>query len=196
VCIGNICRSPLAEQLLRARLGQTGLKNFELLSAGLRAVVGAPMEPWPAALSLEYGADPEGAVGKQLSPEIVGASDLVLTMTQGQRDELAKRYPTAAQRTFTLAEFGRIINALPASPQNTPEAAAPSWAQLTEPSEGSALSSVVRAASSARYLAALSSKDDVRDPINLPEDVHRAVGQQIDQLTQRIADGLKQHLAP
>jgi len=194
VCIGNICRSPLAEQLLRARLGQAGAGDFELLSAGLHAVVGAPMEPWPAALSQEYGADPTGAVGKQLSAEIVGASDLVLTMTRGQRDDLVKRYPTAAQRTFTLAEFGRIVAALPVSGHSATAAGEPLWGQPTRAATGSALSGIVRSASSARHLAPLSPEDDVRDPINKPEDVHRAVGRQINDLTQRIAEGLSRHL--
>lgn len=195
VCIGNICRSPLAEQLLRARLGQAGLGDFELLSAGLRAVVGAPMEPWPAALSREFGADPTGAVGKQLSAEIVGASDLVLTMTRGQRDDLVKRHPTAAQRTFTLAEFGRIVEALPRVDGSATASDGPLWGRPADAAAGSAVSAVVRSASSARHLAPLSAEDDVRDPINLPEEVHRAVGRQIDDLTRRIAAGLTRHLA-
>lgn len=194
VCIGNICRSPLAEQLLRARLGQAGLSDFELLSAGLRAVVGAPMEPWPAALSQEYGGDPAGAVGRQISAEIVGASDLVLTMTRGQRDDLVKRYPTAAQRTFTLAEFGRILEALPPAEDSATATDAPLWGQPTDAAAGSALSGVVRTASSSRHLAPLSAEDDVQDPINKPEDVHRAVGRQISELTQRIAAGLGRRL--
>lgn len=196
VCVGNICRSPLAEQLLRARLEQAGLGDVELLSAGLRAVVGAPMEPWPAALSREYGGDPTGAVGKQLSAEIVGASDLVLTMTRSQRDDLVKRHPTAAQRTFTLAEFGRIIDALPRAEEGTTASDAPLWGRPVDTVAGSAVSGVVRSASSARHLAPLAAEDDVRDPINQPEDVHRAVGRQIDDLTRRIAAGLTRRLAP
>ncbi|MFJ3958963.1 low molecular weight phosphatase family protein [Arthrobacter sp. NPDC090010] len=183
VCIGNICRSPLAEQLLRAQLEQSGLKDFEFFSAGLQAVVGAPMEPWPAALSREYGGVPDGAVGKQIIEEIVGASDLILTMTLKQREELLKRYPSAAQRTFTLAEFARIITALPEA-----EAASVPWGSTASSSgPASAVSPLVSMATQARHLGRLSSSDDVPDPIGKEESVHRQVGEQIRGLTNEIA---------
>lgn len=186
VCLGNICRSPLAEQLLRARLTQSGLRNFEFLSAGLRAAVGVPMEPWPARLSKEYGGDPSGARGRQIGAEIVAASDLLLTMTLAQRNELLTRYPTAAQRTFTLAEFAGIVDALPHAPTQPSRA----WPAATQEGLFSELSQVVKAAARARHLVPLSSNDDVRDPINQPEAVHREVAAQINELTNKVVSGL------
>ncbi len=38
VCVGNICRSPMAEALLKSALGDDG--GFTLESAGLGALVG------------------------------------------------------------------------------------------------------------------------------------------------------------
>lgn len=190
VCLGNICRSPLAEQLLRARLRESGVRNFECLSAGLRAAVGVPMEPWPAQLSQERGGNPSGARGRQIGTEIVAASDLLLTMTLTQRNELLTRHPTAAQRTFTLAEFAQLIEALPlaAAPAST------AWPSAKPQGLASPLSQVVQAATRARHLVALSSEDDVRDPISQPEWVHREVAAQIDELTKQIVSGLTRHL--
>ena len=48
VCIGNICRSPVAEGLLAQALPQC-----KVWSSGLHAVVGAPAEPTAQALALE-----------------------------------------------------------------------------------------------------------------------------------------------
>ena len=45
VCVGNVCRSPLGERLLAARLGD----GFEVTSAGVGALVGEPMDPEAAA---------------------------------------------------------------------------------------------------------------------------------------------------
>ena len=47
VCLGNVCRSPLAERVLRLRLaelpdGPAG--TVRVSSAGIRALVGAPMD--------------------------------------------------------------------------------------------------------------------------------------------------------
>ncbi|MDX9839346.1 MAG: low molecular weight phosphotyrosine protein phosphatase, partial [Azoarcus sp.] len=43
VCTGNICRSPLAEFLLRERLGAAG-KKAEVRSAGIGALIGHPAD--------------------------------------------------------------------------------------------------------------------------------------------------------
>ena len=46
VCTGNICRSPVAERLLQAGLGDA----VAVSSAGVRAVVGDPIHPGMVAL--------------------------------------------------------------------------------------------------------------------------------------------------
>ena len=60
VCSGNICRSPLAEQLLR--VGLTDLAGVTVSSAGTIALVGEGMPAEAQALSVRYGAtDATGA---------------------------------------------------------------------------------------------------------------------------------------
>ena len=48
VCTGNICRSPAVERLLVAELGPGS--DVHVVSAGVGAVVGAPISPPMAAL--------------------------------------------------------------------------------------------------------------------------------------------------
>ena len=48
VCVGNVCRSPLGERLLAARLPAD---RFEVSSAGVGALAGAAMDPEAAATS-------------------------------------------------------------------------------------------------------------------------------------------------
>jgi len=63
VCIGNVCRSPLGERLLAARLHA---EAFEVSSAGVAAMVGSPMTP-EAAVHLEsYGGSADGFVARQM----------------------------------------------------------------------------------------------------------------------------------
>ncbi|MFK0006917.1 low molecular weight phosphatase family protein [Paenarthrobacter sp. NPDC090520] len=176
VCTGNICRSPLAEQLIRARLAKAGIGNFSVASAGLHAAVGAPMEPLPADLSREYGGNPDGSVGEQITDESVAAANLVLTMTRKQRDELVKRFPGAAQRTFTMAEFVRAAQTLPVTMS---QPAAPSWAAVTGSGADSAVALLVRRTAAVRSAAVLVVADDIPDPINATEAVHREVGHRI-----------------
>lgn len=115
VCTGNICRSPLAEQLLRAELA--GMPDVKMLSAGTRALVGAPMTPEAAQISAELGV-PGAAehVGRLLSAEQVRGADLILGMARDHRRAIVELLPRASRTTFTVREFARLAEALSAQP--------------------------------------------------------------------------------
>ena len=91
VCIGNICRSPMAEGLLRLRLaGRTGVT---VGSAGIAARVGEPADPMAQGLMRERGIDIAGHRARQLTPELAGAHDLVLVMEQEHERALLEIAP-------------------------------------------------------------------------------------------------------
>jgi protein-tyrosine phosphatase len=185
ICTGNICRSPLAEQLLRARFSEAGFAGVEVGSAGLQAVVGAPMDALPAQISSRLGGDPSRARGQQLTTQIVAAADLLLTMTRAQRDDLVSRYPNAVHRSFTLVEFARLLRAAGAS-------APPATSGVPAPvTTAERLQSVVASAARQRPTVRLTDDDDVTDPIGRSAAVHEAVGEQISLATSRIVFGLR-----
>lgn len=189
VCTGNICRSPLAEQLLRARFAEAGLTGVEVASAGLRAVVGAPMDVIPARISARLGGDPSRARGQQLTTGIVAAADLLLTMTRAQRDDLVSRHPSAVHRSFTLVEFTRLLGA---TGTTTGDRAGRAAAVTTvDPATAVRLQSIVASAGRHRPSVRLTDDDDVADPIGRSDEVHEAVGEQISLATSRIVFGLR-----
>jgi protein-tyrosine phosphatase len=106
VCTGNVCRSPMAERLLRARL----LPHAPVVcsSAGVAALSRRPMDPPSAAVLRELGGDPDGHVAKSLTVEQVVAADLVLTAEVSHRTAVLQAEPIAFRRVFTLLEFGRL----------------------------------------------------------------------------------------
>jgi protein-tyrosine phosphatase len=163
VCTGNICRSPLAEKLLASRIRDSG-SGFVTSSAGLMAVVGASMEPQPSAIALRHGAEPSHA-GTQLTAAIAASSTLILTMTREQRSELAREYPAALRRTFTLAEFTRILAELPD--------------QVPGPSADRSLFDTVLGASQYRGMVGLTDQDDIDDPYRRSTETHERVGAEI-----------------
>ena len=110
VCTGNICRSPLAERLLRARLADAGVRGIEVGSAGTHAMVGHPM-PTDAARELAaVGGDPTGHVSRQLSPDLVRDADLVVTATLAHRSDVVSLHPPALRYAFTLRELARLLD--------------------------------------------------------------------------------------
>lgn len=108
VCTGNICRSPVGEQLLRART--TGITDLlTIQSAGTHARHGEPMTEQAAALSRLYGGDPSRHGASAITVPKLRRADLVLTMTRDHRAEVVSEVPRASRKTFTLREFTRLV---------------------------------------------------------------------------------------
>ena len=107
VCTGNICRSPLGERLLSARLHRS---EFEITSAGVMAMVGQGMDPEAAAQLRALGGDDSGFVARQITEQMVGTADLVLAATRAHRERILEERPGALRRTFTLLEFAHLVD--------------------------------------------------------------------------------------
>lgn len=103
VCVGNICRSPTAELLMRHRL--QGRPGVEVSSAGLQALVGRPVDPEAAALLREAGIAPDGHQARQATPSILAAADLVLVMEHAHQTRIAREVPQVSGKTFLLGKW-------------------------------------------------------------------------------------------
>ena len=160
VCTGNICRSPMAERLMAAMVGQgwpEAADRVVVESAGTWGHTGSPMEP-PALRTLaDRGIDGSSFRARELVAEHVEQADLVLTATREHRAAAVVLHPRAAARTFTLRELARLTAGL--SPDDLPAG------DVVE--RGRAL---VRAAAQRRGLVppARPSDDDVADPYQAP----------------------------
>jgi low molecular weight protein-tyrosine phosphatase len=115
VCMGNICRSPMAERLLllavRERVGDKADTLVYSHSAGTGGWhAGEPMNP-PAARELRRrGGDDAGFAARRLLGEHIDAADLVLTATAEQVDFVVGLRPDAGPRMFVFGEFGRLLS--------------------------------------------------------------------------------------
>ncbi len=80
VCLGNICRSPLAEALL-SRAAQANGLEWEVDSAGTGGWhVGAPPDPRGQAVAKQYGLDISKQRGRRLKAQDLDDYDLILAM--------------------------------------------------------------------------------------------------------------------
>lgn len=102
VCVGNICRSPTAEHLLREALGDCGCT---VSSAGLGALVGQPIEPSALAVLERHGHAPRPHAARQLDDALLADADLVLVMEKGHLQEIGRRAPQARGKTFLLGKW-------------------------------------------------------------------------------------------
>ncbi|PWR09548.1 phosphotyrosine protein phosphatase [Micromonospora sicca] len=193
VCMGNICRSPMAERLLllavRERLGRLGVdptRSDELLhshSAGTGGWhAGEEMNPPAARQVVSRGGDVDGFAARKLRSDLIDAADLVLTATADQQEYVVALRPDAAARTFVLGEFGRLLAAVDAAGlppvEATPDAVY---------ARGVAL---VAAADSARQGASALPADDLDDPWGRGDQCFSRVADEIEETVHPLAAAL------
>jgi protein-tyrosine-phosphatase len=107
VCTANRIRSPLAEYLCRARLGELAPEqagNWRIESAGAWAQAGLPATHSAIIAAEQSGLDLSRHRSRPVEIVDFGDYDLVLTMEQGQRDALRTEHPQMRERIRTLAE--------------------------------------------------------------------------------------------
>jgi len=106
VCTGNICRSPLAESLMRAEFGRRGVDSIEVSSAGTGAWEGAPASEGAYLVGLEHGIDLSEHRARLLTSEVVKRADLIFTMARHQRARVEDL--GGSGRVYVLGEYAGI----------------------------------------------------------------------------------------
>lgn len=102
VCIGNICRSPMAEGLIRQ-----AVPGVQISSAGMSALVGRGADPIAVQIMAGVGVDISAHRARMLTDAIARDADLILVMDEQQKQQLASQYPYARGKVFRLGEAAR-----------------------------------------------------------------------------------------
>lgn len=177
ICTGNICRSPIAEGLLRDALRRRfGEMAPEVSSAGTIGVEGSGAMPESVLAAEELGIDIGGHVARRLTARMVNGSDLLICMASDHRDRLAAG-PDRHDRAFTMKELVRLLETLPPpAPDAGPEG----------------MSERITAANQARLQGAVpaSRDDDVADPLGQPLEAYRSTAWEIETWIERLVNGL------
>ncbi len=101
VCTGNICRSAMAEVVLRERFAAAGLGDeVTVCSRGVSdEEAGNPIDRRARAVLLAHGyPDGDGHVARQVTADELGRSDLVLAMTANHARVLRRMEERSAAR--------------------------------------------------------------------------------------------------
>lgn len=81
VCTGNICRSPMAEALMRQALQARGRHDVEVGSAGTSAAEGSPASEGSYLVGLEKGLDLSVHCATFLTRGVVESADIIFCMS-------------------------------------------------------------------------------------------------------------------
>ncbi len=104
VCVGNICRSPLGEALLKKEL-----PNKHVASAGIASaksgLVGKPADQTAIEVGADYGLDLSSHASQQLTSELCKQYDLILVMEKGHIEALTSIAPEARGKTMLFGQW-------------------------------------------------------------------------------------------
>lgn len=110
VCTANVCRSPMAQAIFNALAEDRGIL-LRAESAGTTALEGHPMAPNAVAALEEVGIYPEAHRARQVSEQILGEAEPVLTMSPRHVVALRRvRAGSPTQHTHTLLEYAAGIS--------------------------------------------------------------------------------------
>lgn len=102
VCTGNICRSPMAEYMLRATWDNP---KARIGSAGIGALVDHPADDHAIAVMAEHGIDLSPHRARQLSQNLVAEHDLILTMEDHHARWMFERIAESRGRVFPITKW-------------------------------------------------------------------------------------------
>lgn len=100
VCIGNICRSPMAEYFLKQQY-----PNLHIESAGISGLTGQAADQKAILCMQRLGIDMQPHVAKKLNSELIKKADLILVMSQNQQKHIEQTWPFANGKTFRLGHW-------------------------------------------------------------------------------------------
>jgi protein-tyrosine phosphatase len=100
VCVGNICRSPVAEALLRAQL-----PDHAISSAGISAVVGSDVDPVAREVAEAAGHVIPEHVARQFTAQMGERADLILVPEARHRKDIEAQAPQLSGRVMLLSHW-------------------------------------------------------------------------------------------
>lgn len=105
LCLGNICRSPLAEGVFRAAVESRGIAaGFAIDSAGTSGYhAGEPPDPGSVRIARRHGLDISGQRSRRLTDHDFDTFDFIIPMDRSNQSRLSDRLP--AERIPLVREF-------------------------------------------------------------------------------------------
>ena len=185
VCTGNVCRSPIAEAILRSTLRERlGESAPSVASAGTSGWAGSLAEEGSIVAAAERGFELSAHRGRRLHERDLSDAALVIAMSSEHRDHIEDLHPRAAARTFTLKELVRLLERLPSREhRSTGERAVDPHATLRD---------LVGRADERRRAGDFGNPADegIIDPLGMPLATYRAVAAELEEWCVRLVDAM------
>ena len=108
ICMANICRSPMAEYLLRnlcERRSPGNPVSIEVRSAGIMNTTGTEASDQALMVMHERGIDMSRHKARRVSSDLIDWADLILCMEQAHLKAMQREFPLAREKIHLLTEY-------------------------------------------------------------------------------------------
>ena len=109
VCTGNICRSPMAEYMLRNHIGSDS--HWRVASAGVAAVHGFAASATAIEELADKGIDMTEHESQPLSTKLVDEASVIIVMTSSHLSQVYSMFPHVKEKCFLMKSFDGSGNA-------------------------------------------------------------------------------------
>jgi protein-tyrosine phosphatase len=111
VCTGNLCRSPMAEAMLRGELRRRGCEGIEVASCGTWAIGGYGATAEAVATMAGRSIDLSAHRSRALAEDELRDADIIIAMTSVHVDEIVRAEPSAAPKVVLLKQLNDLAAA-------------------------------------------------------------------------------------
>lgn len=106
ICTGNICRSAMADAILKSKIKGTDLENkIEVFSAGTYAETGAHATYTAIEAVEEMGIDLRLHRATNIMDSNIEEMDLILCATSSHKYHINSMFPNLNSKTYTIKEY-------------------------------------------------------------------------------------------
>ncbi len=105
VCTGNICRSPMAEGILRHRWSEAGIEDRTVSSMGVQGLDESQATELARQVCQEHGVDISEHLSRSIIGEELQTADLILCMEPGHVSFINTFYPWHSDRIALLGAW-------------------------------------------------------------------------------------------
>ena len=104
ICMGNTCRSPLAEAILKDKLRKDGHTDINVSSMGFM-LGGSHASKHSKDIAMEHGIDISNHISRKIESEELKKADLIFTMEEHMVENILYSIPNIKHKTFALGQW-------------------------------------------------------------------------------------------